>query len=327
MITQWNDQEDDALQGLPLRTQVMYLRGLRRYMNFQTGIVGGPERRISLKMLGELCHEEINRQLQEMPTKNAIRASIEQLKRAGLIERIPDEDYLIFFLKKADKSKSVQNNNDTTTTQQPHTHSNTVKTSNDKAFGVDSDTTTTQPQHSNNHTHQYTGNQDTTVLTILTREENFGSLQQNNSSGAMFWAEYFVNNHGFLIHEAQTAKTIPMFSSWVDRGVQIADVEMAIAAGNAWLMRNGQTGPPNNPILYGKFLETILATKKGTKNETGGKNTEHSGRKISHAERSSASVRTAEEIDRRSAFRSQGNGEDMAANGCHVFLPVDSKHG
>ena len=38
--TQWNDEEDKALDYLPHRAQVCYLRGLRRYMDYATGIVG-----------------------------------------------------------------------------------------------------------------------------------------------------------------------------------------------------------------------------------------------------------------------------------------------
>lgn len=132
MKTSWNDEEDEALQGLPLRAQIIYLRGIRRYMNYSTGIAGNSSRRISLKSLAEVSESFNNRQV-DQPTKNATRASIEQLKKSGLIERIEDKDYLIFFLPKADRNDSVQNNYNTTTTQQQHnnnTDSNTEETIN-----------------------------------------------------------------------------------------------------------------------------------------------------------------------------------------------------
>ena len=40
MRTQWNDQEDDALQGLPWLAQLLYLPGLRPYMDYASGVVG-----------------------------------------------------------------------------------------------------------------------------------------------------------------------------------------------------------------------------------------------------------------------------------------------
>ena len=119
MITQWNDSEDDALQGLPLRAQIIYLRGLRRYMNYKTGVVGGPERRICLKMLGEVAEAYSNRQ-RELPNKKEVIVSLDQLKKIGLIERLEDKDFLIFFLPMADTNKSVSGNHGTTTAQPRH---------------------------------------------------------------------------------------------------------------------------------------------------------------------------------------------------------------
>ena len=119
MITQWNESEDDALQDLPLRAQIIYLRGLRRYMNYKTGITGEAERRISLRMLEEIAGSYFNRQ-KITPNKKEVIVSLDQLKAVGLIERVEDKDYLIFFLPKADTNKSVQNNHGTTTAQPRH---------------------------------------------------------------------------------------------------------------------------------------------------------------------------------------------------------------
>jgi len=121
VITQWNDAEDDLLQGLPLRAQIIYLRGLRRYMNYKTGVVGGPDRRISLKMLSEVAEAFNNRQ-REQPGKKEVIVSLDQLKKVGLIERVEDKDYLIFFLCKADRNQSVSDNHGTTTAQPRHNH-------------------------------------------------------------------------------------------------------------------------------------------------------------------------------------------------------------
>lgn len=122
MRTSWNDDEDDALQGLPLRAQIIYLRGLRRYMDYRSRICGSANRRISLIMLAEISQEFINRQIQPKPSKDSIRASLEQLKRVGLIERLADPDYLVFYLPKADSDKTDTNKHPTSSQQPPTSH-------------------------------------------------------------------------------------------------------------------------------------------------------------------------------------------------------------
>jgi hypothetical protein len=119
MRTTWNEEEDDALQGLPLRAQVIYLRGIRRYMDYASRVSGGPQRRISLAMLAETTQELVNRQIQPKASKDCIRASLEQLKRAGLLERLADPDYLVFLLPKANADKSAQINHPTSPPQLP----------------------------------------------------------------------------------------------------------------------------------------------------------------------------------------------------------------
>jgi hypothetical protein len=124
----WNQDEDEALSGLPLLAQVVYLRGLRWNMDCATRIVGLKKRRISLLMLAELAQVYINREIQPKPTKKMVRSAISQLKRAGLIEHIPNKDYLVFFLKLVIMDKSVQNNKGTPRAQQGHRDKGTPKT-------------------------------------------------------------------------------------------------------------------------------------------------------------------------------------------------------
>ena len=89
MDTKWNDAEDEAMQGLPLMAQVLYLRGLRRHMDYQTGIVG-ERRRISYQMLRETLTVERRRgsriRNDENVTKKQIRVALEQLESVGLVE-------------------------------------------------------------------------------------------------------------------------------------------------------------------------------------------------------------------------------------------------
>lgn len=160
MRTSWNGDEDDALQGLPLRAQIIYLRGIRRYMDYNSRICGGPQRRISLCMLAEITQEAVNRQLLPKVSKDGVRASLDQLKRAGLIMRVDDPDYLIFFLPKADGHKSVCNNHPTTAPQPAHSHNLSAQTVPAMVLPINP-SSTTHPRSADNHpTHQLSVFQD-----------------------------------------------------------------------------------------------------------------------------------------------------------------------
>lgn len=89
-VWQFNEDEDAALEYLPHQDQVLYLRGLRKNMDFSTGIVG-VRRRISYQMFKELL--EVNRNQGSTkgdyaPTRGELRAIIARLVGAGLIERL-----------------------------------------------------------------------------------------------------------------------------------------------------------------------------------------------------------------------------------------------
>jgi hypothetical protein len=126
VITQWNDNEDHALQGCSLLAQIIYLRGIRRHMNYQTGIAGNPKvRKLSLSGLADIARFEPDwgsRKPAWSASKEEVRAALEELKRSGLIQDSGSslKDGLIFFLPLADANKSVQKRNPTGTPQEPH---------------------------------------------------------------------------------------------------------------------------------------------------------------------------------------------------------------
>lgn len=99
--------EDDRLHGITTDAQVIYIRGLRKYMDFETGLAGEKGSTIthqSLKRLIEYIPEwgsnAKNRTFKDVST-HYIRARLAELERAGLIEKLPKEnkfEHLIFFL-------------------------------------------------------------------------------------------------------------------------------------------------------------------------------------------------------------------------------------
>lgn len=125
MRTQWNDEEDRALDYLPHVDQVIYLRGIRRRMDYETGVAGVTVS-ISYSWLSQLCevhppkgsHMKAPKRLD----KAALRAIFDRLERAGLIERIrrDGERGLVFRCLLADVQHSDQmRSNPRTTPEQP----------------------------------------------------------------------------------------------------------------------------------------------------------------------------------------------------------------
>jgi hypothetical protein len=164
MRTAWDEEEDDALQGLPLRAQIVYLRGIRRYMDYASRISGGPRRRISLAMLAETTQELVNRQIQPKASKDCIRASREQLKRAGLLERLADPDYLVFLLPKADALKSAQNHQPTSPPQPRAGNGYTAETRPAQDYAADHPGAAPAASAPDRPTHQASGVQEPKAL-------------------------------------------------------------------------------------------------------------------------------------------------------------------
>lgn len=161
MITQFNGDEDMALQGLRPATQVIYLRGLRPFMDYQTGVVGA-KRRISYTQLSECCEfipDPRSREDPERKTKKAVICALKELERAGLIKKISGET-LIFFLCLADTNKSVQNLRGISGAHEGHTIRGTEETSNDAALNTVDGHMRGTPENDLRGTHRYNGNTD-----------------------------------------------------------------------------------------------------------------------------------------------------------------------
>jgi len=87
VITSWNEAEEEALQGMPLEAQLLYLRGLRRYMDYRTGIVG-EKRRVSWQMLSEVLEVEPHQGVAHGRFgKQKLRRLVQWLVREGLVSR------------------------------------------------------------------------------------------------------------------------------------------------------------------------------------------------------------------------------------------------
>lgn len=122
MFTCWNNQEDEALQGLPWASQILYLRGLRTRMDYETGWVG-KKSRISWQALGEVLHVEHHQGMKEVNlSKEQLRRALEWLVKVGLVTVQTEGKYLQFLLPLADTQQSVQKK----AAPRPHHRSRTI---------------------------------------------------------------------------------------------------------------------------------------------------------------------------------------------------------
>ncbi|AXA02937.1 hypothetical protein CSC44_5820 [Pseudomonas aeruginosa] len=67
------------------------------------------------------------------------------------------------------------------------------------------------------------------------------------------WCQFFIRERGFQIHAVQTARTMPLFASWVERGVTAEQMLAAMEIAEAKL-----GAPPDSPLYYRNFLDELL---------------------------------------------------------------------
>lgn len=105
-----NTQELSALMGLPHIQQLIYLKGIRPYMDRNTCMVG-IKRRISHKQLAEELYVEPHQGYTNSgsPSRPQIKRAVKGLERAGLIKIESDDKHLILKCLLADTHSSVQN--------------------------------------------------------------------------------------------------------------------------------------------------------------------------------------------------------------------------
>ena len=99
-----SDDEEDALRGLRLDARLLYLMGIRPFMDYSTGIVG-VKRIVCYKGFRELLEVAPDRGSRlgavSAPSKSLVRNLLVLLERHGLVEKIPQRrrvDAMVFKL-------------------------------------------------------------------------------------------------------------------------------------------------------------------------------------------------------------------------------------
>ena len=105
-----NHCERSALSGLPYLQQLIYIHGLKPYVDYQTDMIG-IKRKVSYQSLSEALYIEPHQGFVQSgsPSKDQIRRSLKALERAGLIEIQSLDKQLIFKCLLLERDRSVQN--------------------------------------------------------------------------------------------------------------------------------------------------------------------------------------------------------------------------
>ena len=144
-----NDDELSALNGLPYIQQLLYLRGIKPYMDYRSGIVG-LTRGISYQSLGEALYVEPHSGIKSgSPSKDQIRRAINGLEKAGLLHIQSLDWKLIFQCVLATSDISNQNKPAIKQHGKPTSNTpaeNSVNTRDSEVFEIEPTTSkTTQP--------------------------------------------------------------------------------------------------------------------------------------------------------------------------------------
>lgn len=104
-----NHQELSALNGLPLLQQVLYMRGLKPFVDYKTGIIG-LRRGVSYQSLIEALYVEPHSGIKSGgPSKDQVRRALKGLEKAGLLTIQSLERKLVFRCLLLTSDKAVQN--------------------------------------------------------------------------------------------------------------------------------------------------------------------------------------------------------------------------
>lgn len=269
MRSQWNDDEDAALQGLTPEAQVVYLRGFRRYMNYGTGIAGGHARKLSYRALAELIAVDPDwgskRKRCEPPSLGCVRARVAELERVGLVVNYNSSRSLglVFKLPLADtglvrpeKEQHMEQHKEQPKEQHVN---NVVKLPNNKgitvAEGEGNNTRSDTRNNTRNNTHLYYSTLLNSTNAGAQGDEAVPDAYQPKSPSE--WGSFLGRERGWAYHRISKPKLVILYQYWTQQGLSIGDMRLIMASAEANLGRI-----PDGPEYYRPFAESY-ATERG----------------------------------------------------------------
>lgn len=244
-----SDEEMDALEGLPHMHRCLYIFGIRRHMDYQTGITG-VKRKISYKSLSEEIYVVPQRGFMETGTRSreALRRAVKILEKAGLITIKSNAKNLILQCNLAKSDKSVQNKPDTRPTPQPDTQAdinqnnkNNVKNSSEARSAEDKAAPQADiPKNAKADTHPVSG-----IYKPYTTSET--PVDKSKSNLQPYYD--LLAERKFHLHLQKDPDTITMLKEWLKNRVTKEEANVGMEHAEAKLGRI-----PDKPIYYKNFV-------------------------------------------------------------------------
>jgi len=249
----WNEAEDEALDYLPWEAQVLYLRGLRRRMDYRTGLVGATKHsRISrswLIALLEVHRERGSHEQESRITVSKLRNLLRRLERAGLIEPVENRHRaMIFRLPLADMDRSVQMRNDRGTTEERPTMNDRGFSSCINEMKHMNDRGATDPETGMNDRIPETGNSKYYVA------QHSGNTPRARVDPALIAA---LAKSGFRREHVHTPRVMAMLRNWQAMGVTPEDVLALVA-----LIRERSPGKSFTPAYLEQPMQDYLEERQ-----------------------------------------------------------------
>jgi hypothetical protein len=228
-----SDEEIQALNGLPHLHFILYVKGIRQYMDYKTGIVG-IKRGISYQSLSEEVFISGMQGIRKTKfSHQQIKRALGQLEKIGLIERrsviTKDEKRLVLACIFAQTDKSVKNKADLTPTRPPDWERDSIA---DTKSTINIDT---------NGEIKNKGDFDISPQTCEKADPppvSGKDIKLYNSGDDEIFAEIgdykqILIECGYGLSQIQNYKTITMLQAFKREGVLLADVKLIIEAHKA----------------------------------------------------------------------------------------------
>ncbi|HCR1292458.1 hypothetical protein [Pseudomonas aeruginosa] len=244
-----NDAEWEILAGEPAELLKLYV-ALKRRMDFATGIAGQKTLINEIVLREGFVVDPIPGRAKPKPyTREQGRSAVRRLERLGAIKVIGP---LVFEFPHARRDQSDQKSYNQATTKLQPEQQPPKNQADPNEYGGSSDskgqaaTGLFLEQVPSSNLLPVSGN-NRTVPNACVRE------RPADPATAGQWCQFFIRERGFQIHTVQTARTMPLFASWVERGVTAEQMLAAMEIAEAKL-----GAPPDSPLYYRNFLDELL---------------------------------------------------------------------
>lgn len=263
---QINDDEREALRGLPMLAREIYVFGLRPFMDFGSGVVG-IKRGVSWKSIAEELYVEPHQGIKGgEPTEKELRRALAWLQRSGLVGPNQADRRLIFELQLATRDQSARKKVGSKWADEVGSYLGGAQPSNDEPLTEEVGREVGGGELLKVGTPPVSGSYRTEPYHAHEAEPAEGEGEVFTTAGR--WMQFFIRERRFQLHVVQTAKTMPLFASWVERGVSTKQMRLAME------IAEGKLGSvPDTPLYYRNFLDELLLNIQ--RQEQSNRSTEH----------------------------------------------------